>query len=321
MAVVLAAAASSVVSPASAGVLRPAEIRSRLKDVRAALTRVADRLDKAEVALEEASVRAARHDRALRQATTKVTLIRAALSRRSAQLYMLGGTSDLEALLSADDPTNFADRVAYLDQVRQGERGLIEDLRILKLRGKTERIEFRNALAHARSARNVLAGHRRELDQKLREYQMLLRFLEMAGGRTVYRASRHGPRGFVCPVAGGSGVSNDFGAPRRGGPHTGNDIHADYGQRTVAVLPATVVDLPTGGWIGIGIIIRDPAGNEWWYAHLSSRNVSVGEHVVPGEAIGRVGCSGHCYGPHLHFEYHPGGGAPRDPYPILRQAC
>lgn len=317
----LATAASSFPSVARAQVLRPSEIRSRLQATRISLNRVADRLAVAERRLDEATAKATQHARALERAAVRERRIREALGRRAAELYMLGTTSELEALLGAQDPATFVDRFVYLEQVRSGERGLVEDLRTLRRRGRIERAELREAQGEARSVRNDLATRRRELEAKLREYSTLLRFLELAGGRTVLRASRRGPSGFACPVAGGTGVSDNFGDRRPGGPHSGVDLQANYGQRVVAVLPARVVDTPGGGWIGVGIVIRDLAGNEWWYAHLASRAVGVGEQVVPGQVIGRVGCSGRCYGPHLHFEWHPGGGGPKNPYRILRASC
>ena len=73
--------------------------------------------------------------------------------------------------------------------------------------------------------------------------------------------------------------------------------------------------------MGRGVIIRDSSGNEWWYAHMSSTNVSPGERLAAGQLVGRVGCTGNCTGPHLHFEYHPRGGDAVNPYKIVRAAC
>lgn len=315
-----AAAVASLPASSGAQVLRPAELRTRLSAVRGALDHITGRLDAASRRLDEAAVAAEFHAGALRRASSERRKITDALGKRSAQLYIMGSRSDLGVLLTSNNVTNFIDRVSYLQQVRRGERGLLEDLEILKRRGAEETELLRVALVKARASRNAFARRQRELSRKLYEYRTLLRFLDLAGGTSSGR-SRRGARGFVCPVAGGAAVSNDFGAPRRGGPHAGNDIHAPHGARVVAVLPSRVVKTPTGGWVGIGITIRDALGNEWLYAHLSSRNVGVGDTLVAGQGIGRVGCTGHCSGPHLHFEYHPGGGGPRDPYRILSKAC
>ncbi|MBI4730336.1 MAG: peptidoglycan DD-metalloendopeptidase family protein [Acidobacteria bacterium] len=326
-AIKLATAVAAVAMPllpqaATARELRPAQVRSQIKAVRADLDRIAGRLSVAESRLEITGAALARHRRALAKATVARTRIRGVLSAQASELYRLGEpAAGIEVLFSTKDPSVALQRIAFLEQIRSGERGLQEDLRALQRSAAEDSRRLRAALATSRSAYRDLRAQRRALSARLREYEMLMRFLDLAGGRTVLRASRRGSRGFVCPVAGPAGLYNDYGAPRRGGPHTGVDMPASSGTRVVAVLPARVVDLPTGGWIGRGIIIRDLVGNEWWYAHLSARGVRVGERVVPGEVIGRVGCTGNCYGPHLHFEWHPGGGGPRNPYRILRAAC
>jgi murein DD-endopeptidase MepM/ murein hydrolase activator NlpD len=50
--------------------------------------------------------------------------------------------------------------------------------------------------------------------------------------------------------------------------------------------------------------------------------VQPGERVRPGQQVGRLGCTGSCFGDHLHFEVRRGKtleGVPRDPLPLLRR--
>jgi ribonucleotide monophosphatase NagD (HAD superfamily) len=55
------------------------------------------------------------------------------------------------------------------------------------------------------------------------------------------------------------------------------------------------------------------AGSPW--SHGSLGTVSV------GTMTDRVGTTGDTNASHLHFEYHPGGGAAVDPYDALRAVC
>lgn len=303
----------------TAAEVRPGQLTTRIRAIQKALDRLATALDAVEHRLDEAEVAAARHRRAVAGARERQQVLREALGGRAADLYTMGGGL-LETLLGARDVSELVDRYAYLEEIRAAERAMLEELAALRRRAGTESAELAHAVGDARRAREELVSRQRELGAKLREYKSLLNLLAVAGGRYTVRASR-GPTGFVCPVAGPNVVTNNYGDPRPGGPHTGIDIRADYGTPVVAVLPSRVVGSPSGWAYGIAVIIRDGLGNEWWYAHLSREFVSVGQRLAAGQLIGRVGCSGRCYGPHLHFEYHPGGGAPANPYRILRSAC
>ncbi len=64
-------------------------------------------------------------------------------------------------------------------------------------------------------------------------------------------------------------------------------------------------------------------GNEYYYAHLQSRIAPPGKRVKAGELIAKNGKTGNARytAPHVHFEVHPGGGAPVNPYPYVKAAC
>lgn len=125
----------------------------------------------------------------------------------------------------------------------------------------------------------------------------------------------------ACPVAYAYAIYANFGAPRPGGPHTGMDLPAPSGTIAQAAWYARVIETPLGGWMGKGVILEDGAGNLWLYAHLDSVAVAVGDIVTRGQAIGGVGSTGNSTGPHLHFEIHPAGGSPIDPYSLVSAAC
>jgi murein DD-endopeptidase MepM/ murein hydrolase activator NlpD len=87
------------------------------------------------------------------------------------------------------------------------------------------------------------------------------------------------------------------------GFHTGIDFATAYGTPVVAVSNLTVVQTGWDGPYGNQIRLQLENGDEVWYNHLSSIEVTVGETVLKGQEIGRVGETGNAYGNHLHFEY------------------
>lgn len=130
--------------------------------------------------------------------------------------------------------------------------------------------------------------------------------------------------GKTCPVAGPHGFIDSWGFPRSGGrTHKGVDMFAASGTPLVAVADGTVNRVYTNRLGGLSIDFTDVRGDRYYYAHLASARAASGQRVRAGEEIGTVGQSGNARGtpPHLHWQYHPGGGGPVNPYALARALC
>jgi murein DD-endopeptidase MepM/ murein hydrolase activator NlpD len=91
--------------------------------------------------------------------------------------------------------------------------------------------------------------------------------------------------------------------------HYGPDhpLGIDIGQATGAIVAATDGTVIFAGGdpccsYGLFVVISGPDNVTTLYGHLSAISVTEGDRVRLGQAIGIVGCTGHCTGPHLHFE-------------------
>jgi murein DD-endopeptidase MepM/ murein hydrolase activator NlpD len=126
-----------------------------------------------------------------------------------------------------------------------------------------------------------------------------------------------------CPVDGPVSFIDSWGFARSGGrSHQGVDMMASHGTPTVAPVSGRVEHRGTGLG-GYSWYVYGDNGNTYYGTHLQGyANVGAG-WVEAGTLIGYVGSSGNASasGPHLHFEIHPGGGSPTNPYPATAEAC
>ena len=176
--------------------------------------------------------------------------------------------------------------------------------------------------AFAKADREAREAYRKwQEEEKRRRLAELARKQGAAGG-----VGDEVTPGFVCPVAGGASFINDWGFPRSGGrTHKGTDMFAPRGTPVVATGDG-VVSLKTNSLGGTVAYLRADHGVTYYYAHLDgyAAGISSGSRVSAGTRLGFVGNTGNALGtsPHLHFQIHPGGGAPVNPYPTLaRHNC
>jgi murein DD-endopeptidase MepM/ murein hydrolase activator NlpD len=115
------------------------------------------------------------------------------------------------------------------------------------------------------------------------------------------------------PVAGP--VVSPFGQ-RWGRLHAGIDIAAPAGRPIYAAEAGRVaISSPYGGY-GNYLCIQHSREFVTCYAHLSRYIARRGDLVDRGQPVGLVGCTGRCFGDHLHFETYVRG-RPVNPQPYL----
>ena len=112
-------------------------------------------------------------------------------------------------------------------------------------------------------------------------------------------------------------VTSLFGM-RWGRLHAGIDIAAPTGTPIHAAATGRVTTRGWTGGYGNYTCLEHLRRYSTCYAHQSRLGrTAIGQLIGRGQLVGYVGCTGHCLGPHLHFELRIAG-RPVDPMPYLR---
>jgi hypothetical protein len=177
----------------------------------------------------------------------------------------------------------------------------------------------------------------------MRILPVLILVLSLVAGAAA--APTKGVPRLIFPVVGPVAYQDDFGQPRAGGPHQGNDILAAKKSPAVAAEAGTIEFWTKSVTAGCMLYLHGDSGTMYLYIHLNNdltsgndnRGTCVdgvayapglkdGAHVAAGQLVGYVGDSGDANGvhAHLHFEVHPNSaktlGPAVDPYPYLQKA-
>jgi murein DD-endopeptidase MepM/ murein hydrolase activator NlpD len=322
-----------------------AALRAQEAEVRARLVAKEAELDQAVAELE-----VGKKHLAVVKARLKRALV--ALRERLVAIYESGTPDLLSVLVEAGGYDELVNRTEYLNRINGLDEAVVtrvRDLRdqikrtVARLRSAKNRIEAardsiaaeEQALASARSAVQsrqadlvavrrereaalaTISDHEHEIEGNLAEIQAEIAATLSASASAPLPAGpvRYGSGSMIWPVDGP--VVSGFGY-RWGRMHEGIDIAAPAGTPIRAADAGTVVlvqsDAESGGY-GNFSCLDHGGGLQTCYAHQSSFVVTSGS-VSQGDVIGYVGCTGHCYGDHLHFEVRISG-APTDPLGYL----
>jgi murein DD-endopeptidase MepM/ murein hydrolase activator NlpD len=323
-----------------------AAIRAREEVVRIRLEAKQAELDQAVAELDVAKGR-------LQELRARLKRALAALRDRLVAMYETGSPDVISVIVGSSGVDDLAARAEYLDRLHGMDEavvGRVRDLRdqvrriVARLRGAKDRIEAaRDAIASEEealaTARAALRSHQQalvsaradrlaalgkinaqeeELHGSVAAIQGKLAALLSSTGSAPLPAGpiQGGSSGLIWPVSGA--VVSGFGM-RWGSMHEGIDIAVPEMTPIRAAASGSVVLLQSeasSGGYGNFTCLDHGGGLSTCYAHQSSFAVSADQSVSQGDIIGYTGCTGHCYGPHLHFEVRING-SPTDPMGYL----
>lgn len=299
---------------------RMQEIQAELDERTAEIERLRDAKETINHRIEDIGARTAKLNERRRELSVVI-------AERADELYRSGGTSMVEVLFESKDFSELATRAEILSRVSSNDaQAFVEyarstqELEALSQELGDRREELSSTTEDLADAN---AGLQDEFDRVAAEYEELKRRLTRvtpaptAGIAPVVRSTN----GMACPVAGPVSFVDSWGAPRDGHTHQGVDMMAGYGTPLVAITSGTITYAAYDGSGGNMIFLSGDDGNAYWYMH-NQKNLVTGGHVSTGQQIGTVGDTGNAAGtPHLHFEFHPGGGGAVNPYPLVASLC
>jgi murein DD-endopeptidase MepM/ murein hydrolase activator NlpD len=286
---------------------------------------VQDELDQAEAELE-----AEQHDlRILRERLDRTVK---ALEDRLVDIYKADEPSAVSIVLESDGYDDALSRYEYLQRIQDQNSeivGRVRELRddtaatvervrstrdsiaakkaeLVRTRQELESREAQLDAARSRSkeALSRVNDHQNHLEGDVSDLQDKIQAqLAAASGVPILPAGpiQGGSAGFIWPVNGP--IASPFGE-RWGTMHEGIDIAVPAGTPIRAAKDGTIAftqsEAESGGY-GNYTCIDHGGGLATCYAHQSSFAITSGS-VQQGDVIGYVGCTGHCFGDHLHFE-------------------
>jgi murein DD-endopeptidase MepM/ murein hydrolase activator NlpD len=267
------------------------------------------------------------------------------LADRLVAIYEGEDPTTLDVVLEASSFSAALDQIDYLDSIAAQDRSVVSHVtgardhmqelkartgktkarvaaitRVVQIRRDQQRVVYdrllisRQGLGEARSAKreNLAEAHEDAEHYEGKAEELLKVSAELAARinsaqSVTYSSGDSTPSasGLIWPVNGP--VVSGFGW-RWGRMHEGIDIAAGYGTPIRASAAGNVIYAGWMGGYGNLIIIDHGGGIATAYGHQSSFAVG-GGLVSQGQVIGYVGCTGHCFGPHLHFEVRANGSA------------
>ena len=317
-------------------------LEGRVSTLRAREAQVQHRLDRKQAQLDRAEAVLATEKAHLVKVRGHLRGALLSFRKRLVSIYETGTPDVLGVVLASDGWSDLVSRTEYLDHLQSQDQRLVDRVRELRNESRAVVDRLRAARDRIEEARNTIAAQKQALEQtrtsieahqsKLRQargeredalaqikdheqklegrlgdiQQKITEKLLGPGAVLPPGAIQSGSNGFIWPVNGP--IVSPFGM-RWGRMHEGVDIAVPSGTPIRAAASGSVAIAGWVGGYGNYTCINHGGGIATCYGHQTSIGVSVGQSVKQGQVIGTVGCTGHCFGPHVHFEVRINGAA------------
>lgn len=262
------------------------------------------------------------------------------LADRLVEMYKSDRPDLVTVVLDSNGFEDLITRAQYMDKVNEQDSSIVSRVKKLKIESARKRnllvdlkeraevaveavetqkrelastrsdlSERRGELSNARSEqKGVLGGVREDRDELEGDLAAMSAQVQsqLGSGSVPAGPIKRGSGQFIWPVSGP--ITSPF-CERRSWEscHPGIDIGVGSGTPIRAAGAGTVAMAGPMGGYGNYTCLQHGGGIQSCYAHQSSIKVSSGQRVSQGQVIGLVGCTGLCFGAHLHFEVRVGG--------------
>ncbi len=243
---------------------------------------------------------------------------RRTLSSHMASLYKAGGTRPLSGILGSSAEV-VVSRVEFETILQEGQVEAVADAKIAY-------DSYEDAIRDVKAAMAAMDKLERRSKATVAKLTRTFEKAKQVADKLAGFNQTHlvNGRWTSCPVSKPYSYVDSWGAARSGGrAHKGTDIMNPMRNKVHAIVDGVISRQTTSSLGGISLYLQGADGNEYYYAHLDSYASRVGQRVKAGELIAYNGQTGNARytAPHVHFEVHPGGGAPVNPYPYLKPVC
>src|SRR5262245_457054 len=293
------------------------DLKQRADAARHDANDAAERYTNAQSSFEDLGNKIAELEQKIAQGEARREELRGIAERRAILAYKNQAT-DRDLVFGSKNPAESARSTVLLDRANQADNAAVAEMAALNAQLGAQRAQDVEDSKNYNAYRQRLDNERKLLDAKVAAADFAYR--ELQAKRAAAGLGAPVIDGLVCPVP-GAAFSNDFGQPRTGHTHQGNDMFAPMGTPNLAVVSGNITYGP-GGSGGNGAYLAGDNGVTYIYYHLSEY-VGGPRRVAQGEVVAKLGMSGNAGAPHTHFEIRPSGrtGPPLNPYATLAKIC